>query len=110
MAGPIGYSTKEAFLKARRESSSKLTSTERAPESLTWACTWSPEGESGAFVYKAEDIVDASQIQSLRAGKDISWVLVVEKETVFSERVQELNRDSDGAGTLGHGIILTVLC
>jgi DNA topoisomerase VI subunit A len=109
MAGPIGYLTQNALLKAQR-SNAELDRSQWTSQSLTWACTWSEEGQAGPFVYKSEDIVDASQLHSLTAGKDISWVLVVEKETVYSERVQELNRDMDGPNSFGHGIILTVRC
>jgi hypothetical protein len=66
------------------------------------------------FRYKAEHTVDTSQLVTLvTKGREcpIEWVLVIEKETVFTERLQELNLDKDRGGDLGgkgHGVILTV--
>ena len=86
----------------------------------TWGVRW--HGLTSAYTYKTELIVDASQIASLKTDEHrnpIEWVLVVEKETVFTERVQELNmlrqNDSQGGspsishGTPpGSGVIVTV--
>ena len=69
-----------------------------------------------AFSYKQELIIDPSRIASMLQKPDIaniSWVLVVEKETCFADRVQELNgytaQRSSAMAHHGHGIILTVI-
>lgn len=70
---------------------------------FTWGVNWVNRTE---FVYKQELSVDPSQIENLVTKGDISWVLVVEKETVFTERVQELNqiRVSNNANLNGRGV------
>lgn len=86
----------------------------------TWGVRW--HGLTSAYTYKTELIVDVSQIASIKTDEHnnpIEWVLVVEKETVFMERMQELNmlRQNDPQGGSpsnlhgtqpGSGVIVTV--
>jgi hypothetical protein len=103
-AGPIGFITRHAHLKAQHERSNSLSEVESAP-TVDWGVTWSNDG---TYVYKAQHTEDTALLHSVKRGAEISWVLVVEKETVFTERVQELSRELDRGNAISHGVIVTV--
>lgn len=117
-AGPIGYTIRKLpkvsleGYDGDEEDDEEAHSSHRRRSGVTstWGVNWVNEKE---FVYKQELTVDPSQIVSIVAKFDISWVLVVEKETVFTERLQELNqiRASHNPNLNGHGIgVLVTVC
>jgi DNA topoisomerase VI subunit A len=104
-AGPIAYIT--------RLSDNPTNST--LDHVQNWGVNWVSIGQLDEdYIYKAENIVDTSRIHSLMTKIQIypiKWVLVIEKETAFSERVQELNlqrREKSDEETYDNGIIVTV--
>jgi DNA topoisomerase VI subunit A len=82
----------------------------------TWGVHWidsPPTSSRGDYLYKPEHTVDISEIEALHLDSAcaVDWVLVVEKETIFDERVQELNRYKEQGDDLegrGFGVIVTV--
>lgn len=90
-------------------------------ESQTTGCTLSTVNAtqsatiSGAskqrLIYTPSLIEDLSIIEEITFTHPVPWVLVIEKDTLFSEYVQKLNQalqnESDNGGK-GYGIIITV--
>lgn len=68
---------------------------------------------SEAEVYKATPIEDVACMASIEYDEPPAWVLVVEKESIFRERMQELNNvmasDPTNEGK-GFGVLVTVRC
>lgn len=118
-AGPIGYTIRRLQRKSSEgydgdgedDEENRIHGRCRRDLISTWGVNWVNKNE---FVYKQELTVDPSQVVSLVTKCDISisWILVVEKETVFTERIQELNQNRvynkvslDGRGV---GVLVTV--
>lgn len=63
------------------------------------------------LIYNPSLIEDISIIEKITFTQPVPWVLIIEKDTVFSECVQKLNRalqnESDNGGK-GYGIVITV--
>lgn len=116
-AGPIAYSLRTQDSR-RYESNPFIASggTLQNDGMYTWGVIWKEIlDDDDAFIYKEELIIDTFRIQDLLtrdAIAKINWVMVIEKETCFTDRVQKMNRSIENQSSElqrhGHGILITV--
>lgn len=61
------------------------------------------------FFYREKLTADAFEIASITPENyaKVKWVIIIEKETIFNDRVQELNSTLK-MDSFGHGVIVTV--